>query len=234
MKRLLAVLAGVMFASASYAADLPVKAPVQMGYPVGAGFYYGLAAIGDATTIPGGPSGAAQLQAGGGLVVGYTFPISGSFAFIEGSAYIENVNGAGNGFSLSGPVKFQQTVGFGVDGILQTIAGMAPFNSATPSLPSLPLLPAGVTTVGQHMYVHATIEEADVTARFVTPTVGSFSNREWTIRAGGGIGLLNRLSNNTVIDLRTTAFADSTELCVGPFGCPHTGFGVQQAIMVKW
>lgn len=234
MKRLLIALAGALIASASYAADLPIKAPQQIGYPVGAGFYYGIAALGDATSIQNGPVGAAQLQGGGGLVVGYTFPIAGSFGFVELGGYIQNINGSTQGFSFSGPVKFQQTVGLGADGILQTLAAFAPFGGGSPAMPSLPLLPAGVTIVGQHMYVHATIEEADVTSQFTVPVVGNFSNREWTIRAGGGIGFLNRLSNNTVLDLRTTAFADSTEVCVGPFGCPKTGFGVQQAIIVKW
>lgn len=234
MKRLLVALMGIVFASASYAADLPVKASAQVGYPVSAGWYYGVAALGDATSIQGSTVGASQLQGGGGIVIGYTFPIAGSFGFVEAAGYIQNINGSTNGFSFSGPIKFQQTVGLGVDGILQTVANMAPFNSTTPSMPSLPILPRGVTTTEQHLYMHATIEEADVTAQFTTPVVGNFRNREWTLRAGGGLGMLNRLSNNAVIDVRTTAYAESTEVCIGPFGCPRTGFGVQQAVMVKW
>jgi hypothetical protein len=231
------------------AADLPspfpVKAPV-IGYPLGSGLYYGLAAVGDAGSVQGAPVGTTLLKGGGGLVVGYTWPVSGSFMFAEVAGYIENINGGGTGavnvpgagplagFSLSGPVKFQETVGFGADGLLKTIAGMAPFSGITPAMPSLPVLPAGVTATDQHMYFHVSAEQADVTAQFVTPTIGVLSNHEWTFRAGGGVGLLNRLSNSTVIDVRTTVYASSTEVCVGPFGCPKEGVGVQQALMVKW
>jgi hypothetical protein len=247
MKRtLLTGMAFLLIAGAAGAADLPggpiVKAPA-VGYPVGSGLYYGLAAIGDAGSVQGAPVGTTLLKGGGGLVIGYTWPVSGSFMFAEAAGYIENINsGAGVnavgtnpvGFSLSGPVKFQETIGFGADGLLQTISGLAPFSGVKPAMPSLPLLPAGVTALDQHMYFHVSAEQADVTAQFVTPTVGMLSNREWTFRAGGGVGLLNRLSNSTVIDVRTTVYADSTEICVGPFGCPKNGVGVQQLVMVKW
>lgn len=239
MKRL--IFAGVLVLGANVAAsaaDLPGTLPTkaaQIGYPVGSGLYYGLAAIGDASSIQGAPAGTSLLQGGGGLIIGYTWPVSGSFMFAEVAGYIENLNGSGaGGFSLSGPVKFQETIGFGADGLLKTIAGLAPFNTITPAMPSLPVLPAGVTSIDQHMYFHASAEQADVTAQFVTPTIGMLRDREWTFRAGGGVGILNRLSNSTVIDVRTTAYASTTEICLGPFGCPREGFGVQQMIAVKW
>jgi hypothetical protein len=247
MKRLLALFLFAPFAA--QAADLPnpfpVKAPAAVGYPVGSGFYYGLAVVGDASSIQGAPVGTSLLQGGGGLVVGYTWPISGSFVFAEAAGYIENINGGGgvntagaggllSGFSLSGPVKFQETVGFGADGLLKTVAGLAPFGGITPAMPSLPVLPVGVTAIDTHLYFHVSAEQADVTAQFVTPTIGSLSNREWTFRAGGGVGILNRLSNSTVVDVRTTVYAPTTEICVGPFGCPKQGVGVQQMIAVKW
>lgn len=238
MKRILYALAGALLATSATAADLPMatKAPPVVGYPLASGMYYGVAVIGDANSISGtNVPGATQLQGGGGLVVGYTWPISGSFAFVEASGYVQNINGAGlGGFSLSGPVKFQETVGFGADGILQTIAGFAPFGNLSIAMPSLPILPQGVTVAAQHMYFHVTAEQADVTAQFVEPTIGSFSNREWLFRLGGGVGIINRLSNNTALDLRLTAFADTAELCVGPFGCPKQSFGLEQTIAVKW
>lgn len=213
---------------------LPTKA-AQVGFPIDSGMYWGLAAIGDATKVDAGPVGTAQLQGGAGLVVGYTWPLSGSFAFVEAAGYIQNVNGGDTqGFSFSGPVKFQQTVGFGADGVLQMLAVVFPGAGAKPAFPSVPVLPAGVTVASQHMYVHVTAEQADITSQFTVPTVGNFRDREWLLRFGGGLGIMNRLSNNTMLDVRFTAFADSTEMCLGPFGCPKQGFGAETVVAVKW
>jgi hypothetical protein len=239
LKCKVSLLAAIAFLAASLsgagAADLPAKAKPQMniGYPLACGFYYGLEALGGGSTITNGPVGATQIQGAAGILAGYTCPFSGSFWFAEASFDIQNLNGSSNGFSIKGPLKFEQTVAVGADAILAVLGNLAPFGNLSGfALPSLPLLPSGVTAGPQHSYIHGTADEQDISSQY-SPMLAVGS--AWLFRGGGGIGMLSRLSNNAVIDVRATGFLQSSDFCLSHgAGCPALGAGFEVNTAVKF
>ena len=189
-------LASVLVASGAGAADLPLKAkinPLLAGYPVGCGYYFGGGTAGSAGAVDGAVVGSQIVQGEIHGLVGYTCPFAQSaFWFAEASAGINNLNGSVNGLALSGPAVIRER--FGVGSPLNSVFN--PFGTSL-SVPSVPLLPPGVTVNGTATpYFFAGAEEADLTPQLAPGT----SSHIWVVSAIVGVGMLTRLSNNVVVD----------------------------------
>jgi hypothetical protein len=196
----------LFLATPSYAADnLPTKS-LPAGYPTGCGFYYGLGTGGNAGAVNGAVVGTQIVQGNIDAMVGYTCPFAQSaFWFAEGSFGIANLNGNVNGLALSGPATFIQRVGVGspINSLFN------PFSNSI-SLPSIPLLPAGTTASPGNSYFFGGIVEQDIGAQ-----IGAISGHQWVIAPLMGIGMLTRISNNSVVDTWAGWQMNSNSFCPG-------------------
>jgi opacity protein-like surface antigen len=212
------------------AADMPTKAPAYQVYDLThCGAYIGLNSIGSATSVQGVAVPGTQLvNAGLGGTIGYGCPFNaqtGSFWFAEGLFDIVNINGTSNGLNLSGPLSFTQRFGAGtpINNMLSVFNPLGGLGTA--AVPSLPVLPNGVTASPGAPYIYAALHEQDISAQ-----LGLASNREWLFSYGVGMGLRYRLSNGVVADTFAEYKTQSNLICIGPLGqagCTKTGPGVQ-------
>lgn len=195
MKRLLVSIALLLGGIPAYAADqaLPaINKALVSGYPVKCGVYYGIGTQGSAGAVDGAVVGTQIVQGQLDGIIGYTCPFAtNAFWFIEGSAGVNNINGSVNGLALSGPLVFTQRFGVGSP----ANALFNPFGTSL-SMPSLPILPAGVVSSTANPYLFAGIVEQDVATQ-----VGFDSHTHvWVIAPMIGTGMLTRLSNGVVVD----------------------------------
>lgn len=190
------------------------KANPFAGYAAGrCGAYAGLNTMGVAGAVNGGPPGASIIQGDIGVTLGYGCPIGnnpGSFWFVEGNFDFANINGNATGLGLTGPAHFEQRAALGspISTLLGTFPGN-PFGGV--AVPSLPVLPAGVTAGTSYPFFFVSLHEQDVSAQF-----GIAQNREWLFSPGVGIGLETRLSNGVVVDTTAQWKLDSNGVVVGP------------------
>lgn len=201
-------LAAMLFTIPAFAADLHTKAPLLSGYPVGCGFYYGAGTGGSAGQVNGAAVGTQIVQGELDAIVGYTCPFAtNAFWFVEGSVGINNINGNVNGLALSGPLVLMQRVGVGSP----INALFNPFGNQL-AIPSLPLLPPGVTAGAATPYAFAGIVEQDVGAQ----TSPNTTAHQWLIAPMIGAGMLTRLNGNgAVIDTWAGWQMNSQSFCPG-------------------
>lgn len=190
------------------AADLTTKAPLFAGYPVGCGFYYGVGTGGSAGAVNGAVVGTQIVQGELDALVGYTCPFAtDAFWFVEGSIGMSNINGNVNGLALSGPLVAIQRVGAGspINRLFN------PFGNSI-ALPSLPLLPAGVTAGAATPYLFAGLVEQDVSTQIGL----AGSSKQWLVAPMIGAGMLTRLNGNgAVIDTWAGWQMNSQSFCPG-------------------
>ena len=232
MRRSLALM--VLLCSPAFAADLPppiiTKAPAVVGYPVGCGMYFGINTLGSTASVEGAPVGQQMVQGDIGGTLGYTCPFAGNgFWFVEGMADWANLNGSQNGLALTGPVHLAQRVAVSPGPLLDMLPSLLPIG--LPAVPSLPILPKGVTSSPGAMYLHLQVDEQDYSA-----SLGLATGREWLVSYGAGVGMLYRLSNGVVADTWVTAKTETQQLCLGPVaaGCPKLGTGVEVGFALKY
>lgn len=210
MKSLLGIGLAVVLGGSAFAADVANKAPVYSGYPTTkCGFYYGLGTGGSAGAVNGAVVGTQIVQGDLDAIVGYSCPFSATaFWFVEGSVGFNNINGSANGLALSGPLVLMQRVGAGSP----INAVFNPFGNNL-ALPSLPLLPIGITAAANPLpYVFAGIVEQDITAQVALNN----TTKQWVIAPMIGIGLLTRLNGNaSVIDTWAGWQMNSQSFCPG-------------------
>ncbi|WP_024517090.1 hypothetical protein [Bradyrhizobium sp. Tv2a-2] len=218
---LIVVISLVGLASTVRAADLPTKAklsnPFAQPYDLTrCGAYFGFNAIGSTSSVAGNVQPGTQVVQGGlGGTVGYGCPINaqnGSFWFVEAMADITNINGATNGLSLSGPASFTERFGAGTP-LNSVIGSILPAGSASPAVPSLPLLPTGITSGPGAPYAFVALHQDDISL-----SNGISQNREWLLSWGIGLGLRYRLSNGVVADTFAEYKAATQSICVGAIG----------------
>jgi len=192
------------------------------------GGYFGVNTIGSTNSVSGNVAPGTQVVQGGiGGTVGYGCPINastGSFWFAEAMVDVENLNGASNGLSLSGPVSFTERFGAGTP-LNQLLGLLLPSGTSAPAIPSLPLLPNGITTGPAAPYAYVALHQKDISL-----SNGLSSNREWLLSWGVGLGLRYRLSNGVVADTFAEYDANTSSICVGPLGgsaCAKPGQGAQ-------
>lgn len=79
------------------------------------------------------------------------------------------------------------------------------------AVPSLPVLPNGVTSGPSYPFLFASVHEQDISGQ-----IGLASNREWLVSPGIGIGLQTRLSNGVVAETAAQWVLQSNGLSLGP------------------
>lgn len=206
----------------------PFSQPYDMGH---CGGYFGINTIGSTSSVTGTNvlPGTQVVQGGIGGQVGYGCPINaanGSYWFAEVMADVTNLNGATNGFSLSGPASFTERFGAGTP--LNSIIGMIAPNAGSPAVPNLPTLPNGVTAGPAFPYAFVALHETDISL-----SNGLSQNREWLISWGIGLGARYRLSNQLVADVFAEYKVDTQSVCVGPLGgsgCVKPGQGAMVGV----
>lgn len=212
---LLAFALSALLAPRAFAADnVPGSPPAvvvarAIGYPsTRCGVYYGVGTGGNAGAIDGGVVGAQIVQGNLSGIVGYTCPFATeAFWFGEGSFGFSNLNGTTNGLALSGPMVAIERVGVGSP-INSLLGAIIP--GGAPALPSIPLLPAGVTTSPGSGYLFAGLVEQDIGAQ-----IGLLHGHQWVVAPLFGIGLLTRASNNVMIDTWAGVQTNSQSFCPG-------------------
>jgi hypothetical protein len=220
-----------MFATSAVAADLPLKAASYTGYPTRCGYYFGVGTGGNAGAVNGAGAvvGEQIVQGDIDAMVGYTCPFAGNaFWFVEASGGISGLNGSTNGLALSGPGIFVERAAFGspINTLLSSIIPA----SATPSLPSIPLLPAGITTSPSNGYLFAGMVEQDIGAQ-----IGALSGHQWVIAPLIGLGLLTRASNNVMIDTWAGWQLNSNSFCPGGgTACAKLGNMARVGVSLKY
>lgn len=201
-----------------FAADLQLKSPNRwLAYPPGCGLYYGGAFSGSAGGGSTDQISGTQVLAGDlGVVLGYTCPIgTGSFWFVENIASLSKVNGADQaaGLSLAGAASFEQRVAIGAPwSIVQQLTAAIPSLGGV-SVPSVPVLPTGISAGPVNPYVFLGLNERDVSA-----SLGLAVGRSWVVSGEVGFGTLTRLSNGMVIDGWVKYQPSSTRILIGPTG----------------
>jgi hypothetical protein len=219
-KLLIAALALLPFAVS--AADLSTKAnPFGVAYPTTkCGMYYGIGTGGFAAPVNGAVVGEQIVGAELDAILGYTCPIGATgFWFAEGSIGVNNLHGGINTFAASGPLVTIERVGAGspINALIN------PFGN-TLSVPSLPLLPAGVTAGAALPYLFAgsVQQQLDVA-----------SSKQWLIAPLLGAGFIYRLSNGSVADVWAGWQLNSQAICT--FGvCARTGNGGRVGVAFKF
>jgi len=206
-KGLLSLAMGMALCGSALAADLPAKSPLLAGYPTACGFYYGAGTGGSAGAVDGAVVGTQIVQGELDALVGYTCPLGqAGFWFAEGSVGFDNINGSVNGLALSGPLVLQQRFGAGSP----INALFNPFGNQL-AMPSLPVLPPGVTQGPSTPYLFAGLVEQDISAQ-----VGlDQHNKQWLIAPMIGAGLLTRISNGVAIDTWAGWQMNSQSFCPG-------------------
>lgn len=219
----------ILFALPSYAADLAVKASnaVSSGYPTRCGFYYGLGTGGSAGAVNDAAIGTRIVQGELDALVGYTCPIStNGFWFLEGSVGINNLNGSVNGLAMSGPLVLMQRVGAGSP----INALFNPFGNQL-AMPSLPILPAGVTTSPSTPYVFAGLVEQDIGTQIGLDQ----HSHQWLIAPMIGAGLLTRLSNGVAVDTWAGWQMNTQSFCPGGANnCGKLGNATRVGVSFKY
>lgn len=220
-KFLLASAIALLSTSSALAADMAIKAidNAIKGYPYSkCGIYYGIGTGGSVTGTNSGVVGEKIVQGELDALVGYSCPLGAAgFWFIEGSAGVNNLNGSVNGLALTGPLVLIQRAGVG-----------SPINSYFPSfgnglsLPSLPILPNGVSAGPANGYFFAGMVEQKV-------------NQDWLIAPIIGVGLLYRLSDGVVADTWAGWQMNSQSVCFGAgLGCGRSGNGARVGVAFKY
>jgi hypothetical protein len=210
MKSKFLILALSLLASPAMAADIPLKAaPLYAGYPVKCGYYFGVGIGGNAGAVNGAAVGTQIVQGDIDGMVGYTCPFAvNAFWFAEVQGGISGLNGNTNGLALSGPGVFIERAGIGSP--INALLGSLIPTGLSPSLPSIPLLPAGITTSPSNAYLFAGIVEQDIGAQ-----IGALSGHQWVVAPIVGLGALTRASNNVMIDTWAGWQMNSNSFCPG-------------------
>lgn len=221
-------LSAALFASAALAADLPTKALPYSGYPTRCGYYYGIGTGGNAGSVTGAAVGTQIVQGDLDAIVGYTCPFAtNAFWFAEGYFGFSDLNGSTNGLALSGPAVFIQRAGVGSP-INAMLGGILP--SASPALPSIPVLPDGITTGTPAGYAFAGIVEQDIGAQ-----IGLLSGHQWVVAPLIGLGMLTRASNNVMIDTWAGWQMNSNSFCPGGgTSCAKLGNMARVGVSLKY
>lgn len=202
-----------LLAGPALAADMAVKANPVSYYPAGSGFYYGFNVMGSGGGANGTTVSGVQVLAGDiGLTVGYTGTIGPSFWFVEAMADISKVNGGNQlaGFNLAGTATFEQRLAIGAPlAVVQSLASFFPGLSGV-AMPSIPLLPNGVTAGAVNPYVFVGLNERDISAQVMLG-----AGKAYLVSWEAGFGGITRLSNGMALDTWVKYQAASSGLKLG-------------------
>lgn len=213
---------GAMAADVVKAQASPL-ASLANGYPYQTqGIYFGVFTEGGGGSVEGSAVGInsnslVTNEIGVGGTVGYAWGVPGKNVFIAAEAMFgwTNFNGAAPGFSLSGPVNFEQRfkIGTPLSSFLALLPGLN-----LPSAPPFPNLPNGQTVSNAQVYLMAGIKENDNSLAFGLPQF-----KQWAISPTLGIGTLGQLPNGVAVDVWIETVFPDKSICAGPFACARSG-----------
>lgn len=222
VKRLIAALAALAFATGAQAQTAPVpgKSPVytkapasrSMAYPYsGSGAYFGVGTLATQSNPTINGATAADLQAFGaslGGVLGYRWG-AGNVAFaIEGSWYWNNLGGSAvcNGAACAVTSRFTSVERVKIIAPMNTITALFP----NLGLPSMPALPTGLTPTSTHGYLFGGLKPDDISG-----ALGLATGRAWQLSPGLGLGVENLLDNGAVVDVWAGYFNPTQGFTIG-------------------
>lgn len=227
-----AFLLSAFLAPRAFAADVATKAinnALSAGYPTTkCGMYYGFGTGGSSGQVEDAAVGTRIVQGELDAILGYSCPFgTAGFWFVEGSVGVNNVNGNVNGLAMSGPLVIMQRAGAGSP----LNALFNPFGNSL-ALPSVPLLPAGVTSGAATPYFFAGLVEQDIATQL---GLGAHSH-QWLVAPMLGIGLLTRLNGNaSVVDTWAGWQMNSQSFCPGGGqACGKLGNAVRVGVSFKY
>lgn len=217
MKKILLTTIALLVGGPVFAADMPTKAtpPTLFGGPYnGSGMYMGVEAGGGASSadvkgIPGvNPASLVSAQGLAGVIIGYSTPMLNNqrYGFLEADIGWNNINGNTQGFSVSGPVTIQLLAGYGAPAS-QVMSFLPTFGI---TVPTLPLLPQGVTASDMHVYLAGGVDITDVSLNF-----GATSNRIWQVAPLLAVGMEAAVSTGGVLGARVEEVMQVDGLCIG-------------------
>lgn len=212
-RTMMLALAAGLISTAAIAGDIasptPAKAtaaavPWLNGYPYGSnGFFVGIFTEGGGgpvnASVPGvNPASLTTTTAGIGLSAGYAWGNKNSqLAYsLEGKVAANNINGANQGFSVSGPVSFEGTgyVWMPVS-LIQTTLGLLNFPNPFASIAPFPVNPAGITASNIQAGFGAGFRAEDVTIAYF----GAGSNKAFSFAPKIEFALMEQLSNGSAL-----------------------------------
>lgn len=224
MKKLLLATAALLICGQAFAADLTGVGVINKalsGYPTTkCGMYYGIGTGGSAAPVNNAAVGTQLIGGELDAILGYTCPIgSQGFWFAEGSIGVNNLNGSINGLAISGPLVLIERVGAGspINALIN------PFGNSL-AVPSLPILPSGVTAGPALPYLFA---------GSVQQQLNLASSNQWLIAPLLGAGMIYRLSNGSVADVWAGWQLNSQSICLNG-KCGATGNGGRVGIAFKF
>jgi len=250
--KLLPLLIGAILLSAGYARASDVNSPaatalktLQTGYPTKCGWFIGVGIGGSAGAVTTNIQGTQIVQGDLGLNGGYTCPFGTyGFWFVEASGGIANLNagttlantGTGiSGLNLNGPAVFMERFAFGSP-LNQMLGGLLPsgtnfLTALNAAMPSVPLLPTGVTLSPANIYMFAGVVEADYGA-----SLGLINQHQWMVSPIIGVGNLARASNNVMLDTWAGfQFGSTNSICPGGgSACAKLGNMVRVGTSLKY
>lgn len=204
-KLLIAALA--LFAIPAFAADMPVKAPIQRA-PIfygGSGFYCGAGLGGEATKVA--ATGVVATYEAGGLMnfnCGYTMAIAND-RFL---AFQANYSYANTNNKTVCPVGVDCEVGNKQSGDIKVMYGApisalsAIFSNAATGFPALPPIPPGAINTTMHPYISAGARIVQDRALLT----GIVDQKKTKVKGLLGVGAIYQTNSNTTIN----TFADWT------------------------
>ena len=206
---------GIQAINQATAADLPTKAisSLYSGYPTKCGYYFGVGTGGNAGSVNGAAVGT-QIVQGDIDASPSAIPVRWAGTAATGSRMAcstlptSTAASSTNGLALSGPGIFIERAGVGSP-INALLGSLFPASNSV-SLPSIPLLPAGITQSPGNGYMFAGVVEQDIGAQ-----IGLLSGHQWVIAPIVGLGLLTRLSNNVMVDTWAGWQMNSNSFCPG-------------------
>jgi hypothetical protein len=208
MKKLLLAFA-LLLPGSAWAADLPLptKAPAVAApiYPYStAGIYGGITTfMSDQTVNVGSPipgtSGSLSATGGSvGIVGGYSMPINhgAEFAALQFSGAWQNLDGSASAglLNFKGPFRGEVLAKVGMPWS-QITTYFPTLTNLFGSLPTLPLIPAGLTTTTAHAYVGGGVAFEDISASVMQQT-----GTEWSISGVARLGTLWQLTSGAAVD----------------------------------
>lgn len=198
MKKLIAALC--LIPTLSFAADMPVKAPIYRA-PIfygGSGFYCGAGLGGEATKVS--STSVATYEAGGlaNFNCGYTMAVANDrfLAFQANYAYANTNNK--NIIDVSNKQSGDFKVMYGAP----ISALSAIFSNAAAGFPALPPIPVGAINTTMHPYISAGVRVTQDRAELV----GIMNERKTKVKGLLGVGAIYQTNTNTTIN----TFADWT------------------------
>lgn len=215
--------AAIALAQPVCAADLPTFPTKAFGnaFPTTkCGMYYGLGMGGSASAVTGAAVGTQMIGGELDAILGYTCPIGAAgFWFVEGQIGINNLNGSVNGFALDGPLVMIQRAGAGspINALIN------PFGNSL-AVPSLPVLPTGITAGPALPYVFGGVVEQQLNVA---------QSKQWLIAPLVGAGFIYRLSNGSVADVWAGWQLNSQSICTIGI-CGHSGNGARVGVAFKF